>query len=988
MKCRTQSAPVGKDLCGPGSAAKSPAGPAPSSGGGRLELARTIGNRAFGRVLQARLKVGASDDPYEREADRVADAVMRMAEPARPKAGACGGRCPACLPKTTAQPKLRVSQPGDFYEREADRLADQVMRLPEKAPGVPEEEDEERPPAVQREADVSVEEDEEADEEDLIRAKADGRAGATPEAAALVRGLRGGGAPLPADVRGFFERRMGYDFGAVRVHAGRHGAEACKAVHARAFAYGSDVAFATGQYAPQSRAGRHLLAHELAHVVQQGRAGAMAGGQAAMPVARQIGRPQVQRDDVDEEQESLQFLQGGWRAINALGIVYKPGPLSKDGGANLRRYPTGPVITWLPQNTKVHILKGHAERGWYAVTTVGDRGGLFGYIATSHLWRHLPDPEADVLKLEAGDTPLDVARAHYSKKGFNIWGKDPRYVVNALVWVNNHARHNTPHEPGIRKPGRLSDPWFIAETGKGIYIWLPGPDHLDAIYEMVAKRGGGTGSLTADLWRGIKNALDHAAYGLAFVGGLVHGFFKSLYDAVAGLVELVGGLLKSILTGEVLKDARELWEAVSKLTWKDIKAALGAWADKWERKLNSGSPWVAGHAHGYLTGYIMAEAAQLLISGGALTALKGALWSTRLAKAIKATRAFQALAKGIGKAGAATGRARELMGQAATAVRLSKPFKVLGEARAWVRRALILSSETVKDLSLDAINRLRTLSDDALDRLSRLAQPLKRSVLGCTSPCKVDVKVISEFLKQTARKSPKGAKTLKTIDDVLKALPADVDNSLIRKKLKKHRPLMLAITESGLTDPDLKVIGKFLTGADSSNPATAYRTFTRTLTALVPAKVGRDIRTFNRIADALVEANVRMGSALKGSMFESFAKLHLRHFRGIEFKRATFSKSRHKMLNKTRTSDAFIEVGKGGGELWDFKHTVGKVPLRQYEDYLYILKRRLQSTQGKVVASVNYLFPTKEVAKLNADLIQEGFGVYYITPSNSMRRLK
>src|SRR6185369_3246714 len=145
----------------------------------------------------------------------------------------------------------------------------------------------------------------------------------------------------------------------------------------------------------------------------------------------------------------------------------------------------------------------------------------------------------------------DQARAvadHYSKKGFNVWGKDKRYVVNALVWVNQQAQHNAKGPSGISKEA-VSDDWYTSQSTAGVYIWLPGVDFMNAIYEKVAEHGGGTGSITADLWRTVKKIGHWAAYGLAFVGGLLHGFVKSLWDAVAGLVTMAKDVLVSIFTG-------------------------------------------------------------------------------------------------------------------------------------------------------------------------------------------------------------------------------------------------------------------------------------------------------------------------------------------------------------------------------------------------------------------------------------------------------
>ena len=77
------------------------------------------------------------------------------------------------------------------------------------------------------------------------------------------------GQPLNASTREFFSSRFGHDFANVRVHADAGAAESARSVHALAYTVGNDVVFGTGQYAPGTRAGQQLLAHELAHVVQQ-----------------------------------------------------------------------------------------------------------------------------------------------------------------------------------------------------------------------------------------------------------------------------------------------------------------------------------------------------------------------------------------------------------------------------------------------------------------------------------------------------------------------------------------------------------------------------------------------------------------------------------------------------------------------------------------------------------------------------------------------
>ncbi len=181
------------------------------------------------------------------------------------------------------QAKLRIGARDDPLEREADRVADLV---------------------VQRKCAACAREEE---EEETVRLKAAGTARGTAHAA--IAGL-GGGAPLPAGERRFFEARLGRDLGAVRVHAEAPGAAA---IGARAFALGHRVAFAPGEWRPGTAEGRRLLAHELAHVIQQG-----AGGE---PILRRQPAPGPRTTCV-----------GGVCFEERAGAVTATGP----GGTNLR----------------------------------------------------------------------------------------------------------------------------------------------------------------------------------------------------------------------------------------------------------------------------------------------------------------------------------------------------------------------------------------------------------------------------------------------------------------------------------------------------------------------------------------------------------------------------------------------------------------------------------------------------------------------------
>jgi hypothetical protein len=85
--------------------------------------------------------------------------------------------------------------------------------------------------------------------------------------------LRSSGQPLDPQTRGFMERRLGHNFGHVRVHTDDRAAESARAVNALAYTVGRDVVFGAGQYVPRTAVGDRLLAHELTHVGQQSQQG-------------------------------------------------------------------------------------------------------------------------------------------------------------------------------------------------------------------------------------------------------------------------------------------------------------------------------------------------------------------------------------------------------------------------------------------------------------------------------------------------------------------------------------------------------------------------------------------------------------------------------------------------------------------------------------------------------------------------------------------
>jgi hypothetical protein len=160
------------------------------------------------------------------------------------------------------QPKLEIGAVDDPLEREADMVADKVMRMPDPALTLSS-----APPQVSRKCAACEEEDKKKLQ--MKPAAADLAAGG--EAPPIVHdALASPGRSLDASTRAFFEPRLDTDLSAVRIHENSTAAASAQSLGAQAYAFGNDIVFGVGRFSPASADGRRLLAHELAHVVQQG----------------------------------------------------------------------------------------------------------------------------------------------------------------------------------------------------------------------------------------------------------------------------------------------------------------------------------------------------------------------------------------------------------------------------------------------------------------------------------------------------------------------------------------------------------------------------------------------------------------------------------------------------------------------------------------------------------------------------------------------
>jgi hypothetical protein len=149
---------------------------------------------------------------------------------------------------------LKISQPHDAAEIEADQIADRVMRTEHHG---------------QHAATLSTRYSSDQTQPSIRRKQLPGGGSSSYFGQAHIRNaMSSGGKSLTGEVRGFFEPRFGYDLGDVRIHTGDSADRSARALDAEAYTVGRDIVFSGGAFAPDTSRGRRLIAHELAHVTQ------------------------------------------------------------------------------------------------------------------------------------------------------------------------------------------------------------------------------------------------------------------------------------------------------------------------------------------------------------------------------------------------------------------------------------------------------------------------------------------------------------------------------------------------------------------------------------------------------------------------------------------------------------------------------------------------------------------------------------------------
>ncbi len=246
-----------------------------------------------GGNIQAKLTVGAPNDKFEVEADSMADQVMRMPAPTSFSDGfaqspanysisslpAVQKKCTACENESlekedSVSPALQMKE--IVQRASVDDVNIQSKSTDSFTSSTRPSEAKKMIPTIQPNRDSGRRINRKVEEEDLIQKTENQTSGRGPpqgDFSSKLNQTKGSGQPLDSDTNSFMSNRFGADFSNVRIHDNSTAASMSDSISAKAFTHQNNIYFNQGQYQPNTSAGKHLLAHELTHTIQQGAVG-------------------------------------------------------------------------------------------------------------------------------------------------------------------------------------------------------------------------------------------------------------------------------------------------------------------------------------------------------------------------------------------------------------------------------------------------------------------------------------------------------------------------------------------------------------------------------------------------------------------------------------------------------------------------------------------------------------------------------------------
>ena len=407
-------------------------------------------------TIQPKLTIGKPNDKYEVEADTMADKVVNQLSTSTPSQQINGHtvqtKCKACEEKEKLQKKedplaegISEIQRKPIFESNADDDGSNVQTKPNvqfKCTACEEKE------KLQRKV------DEPSEKEDKIQEKSKG--GGAVAGSGLQSKLdatKGGGSPLSPEIQNEMGTAFGADFSKVRVHNDSAAVQMNQELNAQAFTHGNNIYFNDGKYNTESNSGKHLLAHELTHTIQQG------NNNKTIRRKNGIAFNENPKSDTATDFDFKASIIG----YNIPALV----KWDKSPKLRLRSEPdtTNPnnILEHLSFNDKLTILFP-AHGGWYKVKSQKNHEG---YVAQAYIAKDLPDPESKLHRVDEGlkGYAFSIASKYYSH--LTIGKIDVRHYINVLAQINL---------------GRtLEDSWKTVNFKAGNFIWIPGAHYAQKL---------------------------------------------------------------------------------------------------------------------------------------------------------------------------------------------------------------------------------------------------------------------------------------------------------------------------------------------------------------------------------------------------------------------------------------------------------------------------------------------------------------------------
>ncbi|MEH2229142.1 MAG: S8 family serine peptidase [Nostoc sp.] len=368
-------------------------------------------------------------------------------------------------------------------------------------------------------------------------------------------------------------------------------------------------------------------------------------------------------------------------------------------------------IDYLNFNDILYVTK-QIPGGWYEITTVN---GKVGYVDKNFIVIDPPEQGARLHHITSGQTAIGIAEKYY--KNLVKPGEDLRFFVNALAYANQGMA-------GIYYEGKQwkdvdwkNIDWTKVKVRSDHDIWIPSGEFMQKLKQNVA-----SGSITGGLWANTVNWVntnvpDWAKFGSAFVGGLLNGATDSVLDIFRGLWDIgesIFNTIKSLVTGNILSDAKKLWDELSSANWSDLLSQAGQdFVQRW----NDPDPWKSGHFRGWLLGYAIAEIAVIVMTAGAGAAATGVKVTGKLAKITNWLSKLPIVGKFIEKSAEAgktlkwfeqssvLRKASQTIGNDGLGAFTRKQADILGYA--WVGRGYTVASDGITLVSANQLKQYR-----------------------------------------------------------------------------------------------------------------------------------------------------------------------------------------------------------------------------------------------------------------------------------------